>query len=59
MISVTQSDGRLVQASIYFIDQRLYIAEGSVAAGNPAPSQFNQSILIVDPEGDPIILDPD
>jgi hypothetical protein len=59
MISVTEPDGRLVQTTVYFVDQRLYIAEGSVAAGNPAPSQFSQSITIIDPEGDPIILDPD
>ncbi len=59
MISVTEPDGRLIQATVYFVDQRLYIAEGSVAAGSPAPSQFSQSILIIDPEGDPIILDPD
>ena len=59
MISVTEPDGRLIQAGVYFVDQRLYIAEGSVAAGNPAPSQFSQSIAILDPEGDPIVLDPD
>jgi hypothetical protein len=59
MISVTEPDGRLIQAGVYFVDQRLYIAEGSVAAGNPAPSQFSQSIAIIDPEGEPIVLDPD
>jgi hypothetical protein len=59
MISVTQEDGRLIQAGVYFIDQRLYIAEGSVAPGTPVPSQFSQSISVVDPEGEPIVLDPD
>ncbi len=59
MVSVTEPDGRLTQASVYFVDQRLYIAEGSVAAGNLAPSQFMQSILIIGPEGERIILDPD
>lgn len=59
MVSVTQPDGRVTQASIYFVDQRLYIAEASVAAGDPAPSQFVQSILIIDPEGEQITLDPD
>ena len=58
MISATQSDGRLIQASVYFVDQRLYIAEGSVAAGSAAPSQFHQSIRIVDPEGNPIVHEP-
>ena len=59
LISATQSDGRLIQASVYFVDQRLYIAEGSVAAGSAPPAQFNQSIAIVDPEGNPIVLEPD
>lgn len=59
MLSVTEPGGRIVQASVYFVDQRLYIAEGSVAAGEPAPSQFMQTILIIDPEGERIILDPD
>ena len=59
MITTTQSDGRLIQAGVYFVDQRLYIAEGSVAAGSAAaPAQFHQSIRIVDPEGNPIILEP-
>jgi hypothetical protein len=58
MISTTQSDGRLIQAGVYFVDQRLYIAEGSVAAGGAAPAQFHQSIRIVDPVGNPIILEP-
>jgi hypothetical protein len=58
MITTTQPDGRLIQASVYFVDQRLYIAEGSVAAGSAAPAQFHQSIRIVDPEGNPIVLEP-
>ena len=59
MISVTEPNGRIVQASVYFVDQRLYIAEGSVAPDSPAPSQFMQSIQIIGPEGERIILDPD
>ena len=57
MVSVTQPNGRLIQASVYFVEQRLYIAEGSVAAGNAAPMQFMQSILIIDPEGERIIVE--
>jgi len=56
VVSVTQADGRLVQAGIYFLDQRLYIAEGSVAAGSPAPSHFQQSLIITDGEGEKIDL---
>ena len=59
VISVTEPDGRLNQTCIYFVDQRLYIAEGSVAAGNPPPSNFQQTIYINDPAGRQIILDDD
>lgn len=59
MVSVTEPDGHLIQASVYFVDQRLYIIEGSVAADDPAFSQFVQSIVIVDPEGEQIVLEPD
>ena len=59
VISVTEPDGRLVQASLYFIEQRLYIADGSVNAGNPPPSNFWQSIALLDPAGNRIIIDDD
>lgn len=59
LISVTEPDGRLIQACVYFVAQSLYIAEGSVAAGNPPPSNFQQSINIIDPHGERIILDSD
>jgi hypothetical protein len=51
MISLTEPDGRLYQAGVYFIDQRLYVAEGSVAPGNPPPSNFQQSIQMYDASG--------
>jgi hypothetical protein len=59
IISVTEPDGGLIQACIYFVAQRLYIAEGRVDAGNPPPSNFQQSINIIDPTGERIILDDD
>lgn len=59
MVSVIEPSGGIVQASVYFVDRRLYIAEGSVDPGSPAPSQFIQSIQIIGPEGERIILDPD
>ena len=59
LLSVSAPDGRTIQASVYFVDQRLYIAEGSVVAGDSAPSQFVQSIQIIGPEGGRIILVPD
>ena len=57
VLSVREPGGRLIHASVYFVDQRLYISEGSVAAGNPAPAQFQQSISIIDTEGNRIVLD--
>ncbi len=59
MISVTEPDGRRTQASIYFVDQRLYIAQGSVPASGPSPSRFAQSIVIIGPDGEQIVLDED
>lgn len=59
IVSVTEPNGRRIQAGIYFINQRLYIAEGSVAAGDATPLQFMQSIMFIDPEGERIIPEPD
>jgi hypothetical protein len=59
VISVTEPDGRLVQASIYYVNDRLYIIDGSVPAGNPPPSNFWQSVSLLDPVGNRIILDDD
>ncbi len=56
-LSLTGPGRRLVQAIVYMFEDRLYIAEGSVAAGNPAPSQFQQTISIIDAEGNRIVLD--
>jgi hypothetical protein len=56
MMSVTGTDGRLIQSFVLFIDQRLYIAEGSVAPGTPPPSNFQQSITVIDPAGERIQL---
>jgi hypothetical protein len=59
ILTVRQEDGRLMQACVYFVDQRLFIAEGSVSAGNPAPSNFQQTISILDRNGERLILDHD
>ena len=56
-LSLTGPDRRLVQAIVYMFADMLYIAEGSVAAGNPAPSQFQQTISIIDAQGNRIVLD--
>jgi len=59
VISVTEPDGRLVQASIYYVNDRLYIIDGSEPAGNPPPSNFWQSVSLLDPAGNRILLDED
>jgi hypothetical protein len=56
MMSVTGTDGRLIQSFSLFLNQRLYIAEGSVAPGNPPPSNFQQSITVLNAVGDRIQL---
>jgi hypothetical protein len=56
MMSVTEHDGWLLQAFVLFLDQRLYIAEGSVAPGTPPPSNFQQSITVIDPTGERVQL---
>jgi hypothetical protein len=55
VISVTTPEGNLIQAGLYFVEQRLYVAEGLVMAGNPPPSNFQQSISLLDPLGNRII----
>jgi len=55
VISVTTPEGNLIQAGLYFVEQRLYVAEGMVRAGNPPPSNFQQSISLLDPLGNRII----
>jgi hypothetical protein len=59
IVSVTEPDGGLIQSGVYFVHQRLYVAEGRVAAGNPPPSNFQQSINIIDPAGNRIVPVPD
>ncbi len=56
MMSVTGTDGRLIQSFSLFLNQRLYIAEGSVAPGYPPPSNFQQSITVIDATGERIVL---
>jgi hypothetical protein len=50
-LSIREPDGRLLLASIYMYDHRLYIAEGNVAAGEAPALQFSQSIEVLDAEG--------
>ena len=59
LMSIIQPDGRRIEAVLYFVDQRLYIAEGNVPPGAPPALQFVQSISILGPTGERIVLEPD
>lgn len=56
-LSIVEKGGRELLAVIYMYDHRLYIAEGSVAAGASAPVQFQQSMTILDAKGEQLDLD--
>jgi hypothetical protein len=56
-LSIVERDGRLLLATIYMYDRRLYIAEGSVAPGAAPPVQFQQSLTLVDANGNELDFD--
>ena len=56
-LSMLERDGRQLLASIYMHDHRLYIAEASVALGSVPPVQFQQSLTLLDPDGDELDFD--
>jgi hypothetical protein len=56
-LNIFQSDGRQIRASIYMWDHRLYIAEGSGAPGASTVLQFEQSIMLLDGDGNELNLD--
>jgi hypothetical protein len=48
---LVEPDGREVMATVVFYNSKLYIAEGSVAAGAAPPAQFQQSMMLLNPDG--------
>ena len=48
---IVEPDAREVMATIVFYNDRLYIAEGSVAPGAAAPAQFQQSMMLLNEDG--------
>lgn len=48
---IVEPDGREMLSTIVFYNNRLYIAEGSVAAGAAPPAQFQQSMMLVHEDG--------
>lgn len=48
---LVEPDGREVMATVVFYNNNLYIAEGSVAPGAAPPAQFQQSMMLLNPDG--------
>ena len=53
-LQLTNPDGSRTFAAIYRHGTRLYILEGTVPKGAPAPGLFQQSLMWIDEEGKPI-----
>jgi hypothetical protein len=53
-VQLANPDGSRTFAAIYRHGTRLYILEGTVPKGAPAPGLFQQSMLFLDEEGKPI-----
>ena len=56
-LNIFQSDGRQLRASVYMWDHRLYITEATAAPGDSDALQFEQSIMLLDPDGNELNLD--
>ena len=53
-LQLTNPDGSRTFAAIYRHETRLYILEGTVPKGAPAPGLFQQSLMWLDAEGKPL-----
>ena len=53
-IHLTNPDGSRTFNAIHMHDDRLYILEATVPKGYPEPGLFNQSLRIIDAQGNPI-----
>ena len=53
-VQLTNPDGSKTFGAVYRHGTRLYILEGTVPRGAPAPGLFQQSMLFLDEEGKPI-----
>ena len=50
-LNIMESDGRLLRASLYMADHRLYITETLSDPNDSAAIQFEQSVLMIDANG--------
>ena len=53
-VQLTNPDGSRTFAAIYMHGTKLYILEGTVPKGAPAPGLFQQSLMWLDEEGKPV-----
>ena len=51
-LNLSESNGHQLRASVYMWDHQLYVTEVSAAPGSQAALQFEQSITILDANGD-------
>lgn len=53
-LNIFETGGRQLRASVYMYDRRLYITEASADVGDVAAIQFEQSIMLLDEEGNDV-----
>ena len=56
-LNIFESDDRQLRASVYMWDHRLYITEATAAPGSSEALQFEQSIMLLDADGNELNLD--
>lgn len=53
-LNIMETGGRQLRASVYMYDRRLYITEASAVPGDVAAIQFEQSIMLLDEDGNDV-----
>ena len=53
-LNIFETGSRQLRASVYMYDRRLYITEASAEVGDLAAIQFEQSIMLLDENGDDV-----
>ena len=56
-LNIREMNGRQLRASVYMYDRRLFITEASATPGDVPAIQFEQSIMLLDEEGNDVDLE--
>ena len=56
-LNIFEPDGQQLRASVYMYDRRLYITEATAEPGDVAAIQFEQSIMLLDENGEDVDLE--